>query len=165
MEFRWHELGADRHTICASRSCCGPNDLRFCHSRSSALRRVRRDQLPWRYMALGWLDVTVDAGDTQASSYGCYRSDVVPIRMAVPIFLAGSTVNSISLPCGNGTAPIGRSYFHRLFRLLGLPRQSQRILPRDRLLCLAVSLMLTRITRGPTMARHGLCNLQPCNLS
>src|SRR5438876_12117495 len=77
MEFRWHELGADRHTICASSPCCGPNDLRFCHSRSSALRRVRRDQLPWRYMALGWLDVTMDAGYTQASSYGCYSSDVV----------------------------------------------------------------------------------------
>ena len=32
-----------------------------------------------------------------------------PILMAGPIFLADSTANSISLPCGNGTAPIGRS--------------------------------------------------------
>src|SRR6266481_3269294 len=28
-------------------------------------------------MALGWVDVTVDAGDTPASPCGCYRSDVV----------------------------------------------------------------------------------------
>src|SRR4029077_4542444 len=77
MEFRRHELGADRHTICASSPRCGPNDLRFCHSKGSALRRVRRNQLPGRHMALGWVDVTVDAGDTPASSSACYRSDVV----------------------------------------------------------------------------------------
>jgi len=88
-----------------------------------------------------------------------------PIRMAGPIFLAGSTANSTSLPCGSGTAPIGRSYRHRLFRLLELQRPLQRIPPRDRLLCLAVLLMLTRITPGPMMARHGLCNLRLCNLS
>jgi hypothetical protein len=41
----------------------------------------------------------------------------------------------------------------------------QRILPRDRLLCLAVSLTLTRITPGPMMARPGLCNLRLSNLS
>ena len=32
-----------------------------------------------------------------------------PIPMAGPMFLADSTATSISLPCGNGTAPIGRS--------------------------------------------------------
>src|SRR6266498_4534617 len=77
MEFRRHELGTNRHTNCASSPHCGPNDLRFCHSKGSALRRVRWNQLPGRHMALGWVDVTVDAGDTQASSSGCYRSDVV----------------------------------------------------------------------------------------
>src|SRR5882762_6744537 len=77
MEFRRHELGADRHTICAASPRCGPNDLRFCHSKGSALRRVRWKQLPGGHMALGWVDVTVDAGDTQSSPSGCYRSDVV----------------------------------------------------------------------------------------
>src|SRR6266542_4386825 len=76
MEFRRHELGTNRHTNCASSPHCGPNDLRFCHSKGSALRRVRWNQLPGRHMALGWVDVTVDAGDTQASSSGCYRSDL-----------------------------------------------------------------------------------------
>jgi hypothetical protein len=85
-------------------------------------------------------------------------------RCAGPICLAGSTANFTSLPCGSGPAPIGRSYFHRLFRLLGLQRPLQPIRPRDRLLCLAVSLMLTRITPGPMMARHGLSNLRLCNL-
>ena len=32
-----------------------------------------------------------------------------PILMAGPMFLADTTATSISLPCGNGTAPIGRS--------------------------------------------------------
>src|SRR5882762_2099614 len=77
MEFRRHELDADHHTIVASSPRCRPNDLRFCHSKDSALRRVRRNQLPRRHMALGWVDVTVDAGGTQASPSGCYRSDVV----------------------------------------------------------------------------------------
>src|SRR6267154_4102370 len=76
MEFRWHDLDADRDTICASRPGCGPNDLRFCHSKGSALRRVQRNLLE-RHMALGWVHVTVDAGDTPASPFGCYRSDVV----------------------------------------------------------------------------------------
>ena len=31
------------------------------------------------------------------------------ILMAGPIFLADTTATSISLPCGDGTAPIGRS--------------------------------------------------------
>jgi hypothetical protein len=61
--------------------------------------------------------------------------------------------------------PTGRSYFHRRFRLLVLQRPLLQILPRDKLLCLAGSLMLTRITPGPTMARHGPCNLRLCNLS
>src|SRR5438093_13351322 len=77
MEFRRHELGADRHTICASSPRCGPNDLRFCLSKGSALRRVRRSQLPGRHMALGWINVTVDPGDTPESASGCYWSDVV----------------------------------------------------------------------------------------
>src|SRR6185437_1167448 len=77
MEFRRYDLDADRHTVCASSPLCGPNDLRFCHSKGRALRRVRRNQLPGRYMALGWVDVTMDAGDTPASSAGCYWSDVV----------------------------------------------------------------------------------------
>ena len=166
MEFRRHDLDADRHTICASSPRCGPNDLRFCHSKGSALRRVRRNQLPGRYMALGWVDVTVDAGHAQPITLlllpvRCY----FPILMAGPIFLADTTATSISLPCGNGTAPIGRSYFHRLFHSLGLQRPLQRIRPQDRLLCLAVSLMLTRITPGPMMARHGPCNLRLYNLS
>src|SRR5438034_8340231 len=77
MEFRRHQLDADRHAICTSSPRCGPNDLRFCHSKGSALRWVRRNQLPGRHMALGWVDVTVDAGDAPASASGCYRSDVV----------------------------------------------------------------------------------------
>src|SRR5204863_5529113 len=77
MDFRRHELDADRHTICASSPRRGPNDLRLCHSKGSALRRVRRKQLPGRHMALGRGDVTVDGGDTPASTSGCYRSDVV----------------------------------------------------------------------------------------
>src|SRR4030095_8951801 len=77
MDFRRHELGTDRHTVCASGPHCGPNDLRFCHSKDSALRRVRWNQLPWRHVALGWVDVGVDTGDTQPSASGCYRSDVV----------------------------------------------------------------------------------------
>src|SRR5882724_3696905 len=77
MEFRWHELDAYRHTICASSPSCWPNDLRFCRSKGSALRWVRRNQLPGRYMALGRVDVTVDRGDTQSSPSGCYRSDAV----------------------------------------------------------------------------------------
>src|SRR2546423_3204259 len=77
MELRRRELDADRHTICASSPVWRPNDLRFCRSKGSALRRVRRSQLPGRYMALGWVDVTVDAGDTQASASGCYWPDVV----------------------------------------------------------------------------------------
>src|SRR5205814_9944058 len=71
------ELGTDRHTICASSPRCGPNDLRFRHCKGSALRRVRRNQSPGRHMALGWIDVTVDGGDTQQSSSGRYRSDAV----------------------------------------------------------------------------------------
>ena len=82
-----------------------------------------------------------------------------------PIFLAGSTANSISLPCGSGTAPIGRSYFRRLFRLLVPQQRLPRIPPRARLLCLVVLLMLTRIIPGPMTAPHGLCNLRLCNLS
>ena len=72
-------------------------------------------------MALGWVDVTVDAGDTTAITLPLLPGRCsFPILMAGPIFLAGSTANFISLPCGSGTAPIGRSYFRRLFRLLGL---------------------------------------------
>src|SRR5437667_3314556 len=74
MEFRWHDLDADRHTICASRPGCGPNDLRFCHSKGSALRRVQRNLLE-RHMALGWAHVTVDAGDTTASPFRCHGAD------------------------------------------------------------------------------------------
>src|SRR5262249_23609684 len=77
MELRWHKLDADRYTICASSALCGPNDIRCCHSKSRALRRIRRDQLPGRHMALGWVDVTVDRGDTPASACGCHWSDVV----------------------------------------------------------------------------------------
>src|SRR6476646_1630661 len=88
-----------------------------------------------------------------------------PILMAGPMSLADSTATSISLPCGNGTAPIGRSYFHRLFHSLGLQRPLQRIRPQDKLLCLAVSLMLTRIIPGPMMVRHGPSNLRLYNLS
>ena len=129
------------------------------------LRRVQRHLLG-RHMALGWVHVTVDAGHASRITLlllpgRCF----FPILMAVPIFLADTTATSISLPCGNGTAPIGRSYFHRLFHSLVLQRPLQRIRPQDRLLCLAVSLMLTRITPGPMMARHGLCNLRLYNLS
>src|SRR6478672_3584129 len=88
-----------------------------------------------------------------------------PILMAGPMFLADTTATSISLPCGNGTAPIGHSYLHRLFHSPGLQRPLQRIRPQDRLFCLAVSLMLTRITPGPMMARHGPSNLRRYNLS
>src|SRR6266550_9525316 len=77
MEFRRNELDAYRDTICASSPRCWPNDLRFCRSKDSALRWVRRNQLPGRYMALGRVDVTVDRGDTQSSPSRCYRSDAV----------------------------------------------------------------------------------------
>src|SRR5438045_8256172 len=77
MEFRRHELGADRHTVCASGPRCRPNDLRLCHSKGSALRRVRRNQLPGRHMALGWIDAAMDTGHASTSTYSCYRSDVV----------------------------------------------------------------------------------------
>src|ERR1700746_1246588 len=77
MEFRRHELGADRHTICAPGAHCRANDLRFCHSKGSTLRRVRRDKLPGRYLALGWVNVTVVTGDTYASPSGCHWPDVV----------------------------------------------------------------------------------------
>src|SRR6476620_4420674 len=88
-----------------------------------------------------------------------------PILTAGPIFLADSTATFISLPCGNGTAPIGRSYFHQLFLTPRLQRPLQRIRPQDRLLCLAVSQMLTRITPGPMMVRHGPSSLRLYNLS
>ena len=165
MEFRRHELDADRHTICASSPRCGPNDLRFCHSKDSALRRVSTEPITWVIHGFGMGQRY--SGHRRHPSITLRLLPVrccFPIRMAGPIFLADSTANSISLPCGSGTAPIGRSYFRRLFRLLGLQRPLQRIRPRDRLLCLAVSLMLTRITPGPMMARHGLCNLRLCNL-
>ncbi len=51
-----------------------------------------------------------------------------PIPMAGLIFLAGSTDNSTSSVCSNGTVPIGCSYFHRLFRLLALQQPLRRIL-------------------------------------
>ena len=44
-------------------------------SKGSALRRVRRNQLPGRHMALGWVHVTVDAGDTPASPFRCHWAD------------------------------------------------------------------------------------------
>ena len=37
----------------------------------------RRNQLPGRYMALGWVDVTVDAGHASPSPSCCYRSDAI----------------------------------------------------------------------------------------
>src|SRR5581483_1948806 len=77
MEFRRHELDPDRHTNCASSPRCGPNDLRFCHSKGSALRRLRRKQLPGRHVALEWVDVTVDTSHASTSAYCCYRSDVI----------------------------------------------------------------------------------------
>src|SRR6266513_3056176 len=70
MGFRRHDLDADCHTICASRPGCGPNDLRFRHSKGRAFRRIQRNLLE-RHMALGWVHVTVDAGDTPASPFGC----------------------------------------------------------------------------------------------
>src|SRR6266536_105759 len=74
MEFRWHDLDADRDTICASRPGRGANDLRFGYSKGSALRRVQRNLLG-RHMALGWIHVTVDAGDTTASPFRCHWVD------------------------------------------------------------------------------------------
>src|SRR5215468_2720077 len=77
MGFRRHDVGADRHTIFATSPDCSRNDLRFCYSKGSALRRVRRNESPGRYLALGWVDVTMDGGDTRSSTYASYRSDVV----------------------------------------------------------------------------------------
>src|SRR6185437_9764438 len=48
-----------------------PNDLRFSYSKGSALRRVQWNLLGG-HMALGWLHVTVDAGDTAASPFCCH---------------------------------------------------------------------------------------------
>ena len=45
--------------------------------KGGTLRRVRRNPLPGRYMALGWVDVTVDAGHASPSPYCCYRSDAI----------------------------------------------------------------------------------------
>src|SRR6266480_6306265 len=74
LEFRRHDLDADCHTICASRPGCGPNDLRFRHSKGRAFRWIQRNLLE-RHMALGWVHVTVDAGDTPASPFGCHWAD------------------------------------------------------------------------------------------
>src|SRR6266513_3056177 len=65
----------------------------------------------------------------------------------------------------SGPVPIGRSYFRRLFRLLALMQRLAPIRLRARLLCSAVSLMLTRITHGPMTAPTGLCNPPLCSLS
>ena len=40
-------------------------------------RRVQWNQLLGRYMALGWVDVTVDAGHASPSPSCCYRSDAI----------------------------------------------------------------------------------------
>src|SRR6476646_980704 len=88
-----------------------------------------------------------------------------PSAVTGPMLLAGSPATSINFPCGSGPVPIGRSYFRRLFRLLALMQRLAPIRLRARLLCSAVSLMLTRITHGPMTAPTGLCNLPLCSLS
>ena len=46
-------------------------------SKGSTLRRVQRNQLLGRYVALGWVDVTVDTGHASPSPYCCYRPDAI----------------------------------------------------------------------------------------
>ena len=84
-----------------------------------------------------------------------------PIQMAGPMFLADTTATFISLPCGDGTV----SDWTQLFPPDccfggGCSGRCNEYVLGSRLLCLAVSLMLTRITPGPIdgtdMARSNL---------
>jgi len=63
-------------------------------------------------MALGWIHVTVDAGDTPASPPAVTSPNAsFPIQMARADLFGGFDGHFYHLPCGNGTVPIGCSYF------------------------------------------------------
>ena len=102
----------------------------------------------------GWIDVTVDAGNPNHHPPDVTGPMLFPDPNGRADLFGGfdGQFYQLTMWQWNGT-PIGRSCRDRLFRLLALQRPLRRIRPRDRLLCLAVSLMLTRITPGPMMAR------------
>jgi hypothetical protein len=116
---------------------------------------LRRNQLPGRHMALGWVDVTVDAGDTPASPSAVTGPMLFPDPNGRADLFGGFDGQFYQLTMWQWNGSDWTQLFPPTVPLLGLQRPLQRIRPRDRLLCLAVSLMLTRITPGPMMARHG----------
>ena len=128
VDIRWQKLDADRLTGFASSASCRPNDLRFCQSQSSALRRIRRNKLPRRHLALEGTTLQWTQATPAHQPPAVTSPRLFPHPNGRADLLAGSTDNSTSSVCSNGTVPIGCSYFHRLFRFLALQQPLRRIL-------------------------------------